>query len=86
LDWFRGDFAVAVGTIKSWNGAKGWGILAPGDRARTGGDVFVHVSELKKVGMREAGVGDAFAYEIVPQRDGKSAAVNLERVERVVCG
>jgi CspA family cold shock protein len=75
---------VAVGTIKAWNSAKGWGILAPGDRARTGGDVFVHVSELKKIGIRDAEVGDAFCYEIVPQRDGKSAAVNLEKIERVV--
>ena len=74
---------MPVGTLKIWNSKRGWGILAPGDRARTGGDVFVHVSELKRIGIRDAAVGDAFCYEIVVH-GGRAAAFNLERVERVV--
>jgi cold shock CspA family protein len=75
---------MPVGTLKIWNSKRGWGVLAPGDRARTGGDVFIHVSELKKLFIRQPEVGDAFCYEIVPQPGGKSAAVNLERLERVI--
>jgi cold shock CspA family protein len=56
---------MPFGRLKCWDSASGWGYIAPGDRAKTGGDVFLHVSELKKIGLRDAKIGDAFAYAIV---------------------
>jgi cold shock CspA family protein len=74
---------MPYGRLKVWNQDGGWGYIAPGDRAKTGGDVFVHIRQMKAAGIRAAEVGDAFCYEIVVH-GGRAAAFNLERVERVV--
>ncbi|WP_306840241.1 cold-shock protein [Neorhizobium huautlense] len=64
---------MATGTIKFFNGEKGFGFITP----ETGGqDVFVHVSALQRGGsLRE---GDKVSYEIgQDQRTGKSMAENV---------
>ncbi|WP_309774531.1 cold-shock protein [Nitrobacter vulgaris] len=64
---------VAIGTVKWFNGQKGYGFIAP----ETGGkDVFVHISAVEKAGLNSLNEGDKVSYEVVMNR-GKESAENL---------
>lgn len=65
---------MATGTVKWFNGTKGFGFIAPDDG---GSDVFVHVSAVEKAGLRGLNEGQKVSFEIQKER-GKSAAVNLK--------
>ena len=62
-----------VGTVKWFNGQKGFGFIAPDDGSK---DVFVHISAVERAGMRTLMEGQKVNYEIVTER-GKQAASNL---------
>ena len=65
---------VAKGTVKWFNGTKGFGFIEP----ETGGkDVFVHISAVEKAGLRGLNEGQKIGYEIVANR-GKESAENLK--------
>jgi cold shock protein len=65
---------VAKGTVKWFNGTKGYGFIQPD----TGGkDVFVHISALERAGLRSLAEGQKIEYEIVSNR-GKESAENLK--------
>jgi CspA family cold shock protein len=65
---------VAKGTVKWFNGTKGYGFIQPD----TGGkDVFVHISAVEKAGLRGLNEGQKIEYEIVSNR-GKESAENLK--------
>ena len=66
---------MATGTVKWFNGEKGYGFIQPD----TGGkDVFVHISAVERAGLRELNEGQKVSYEIVAdKRTGKSSAGNL---------
>jgi CspA family cold shock protein len=67
---------MAVGTVKWFNGTKGFGFIAPDDG---GQDVFVHISAVERAGLRSLNEGDRISYEIeVDRARGKSSAVNLQ--------
>jgi CspA family cold shock protein len=64
---------VASGTVKWFNGQKGYGFIAPD----TGGkDVFVHISAVEKAGYDGLPDGAKVTFDIVPNR-GKESAENL---------
>lgn len=66
------------GSVKWFNGAKGFGFISPDDG---GSDVFVHISAVEQAGLRGLNEGQKVSYEVeVDQKRGKSSAVNL-RVE-----
>ena len=65
---------MATGTVKWFNGTKGFGFIAPEDG---GADVFVHVSAVEKAGMRGLNEGQKLSFEVTKER-GKTAAVNLK--------
>ena len=66
---------MAPGTVKWFNGTKGFGFIAPDGG---GQDVFVHISAVERAGLRELNEGQKINYEIVAdQRTGKSSAGNL---------
>jgi CspA family cold shock protein len=65
---------MATGTVKWFNGTKGYGFIAPDDG---GGDIFVHVSAVEKAGMRALNEGQKLSFEVQKER-GKSAAVNIK--------
>jgi cold shock protein len=69
---------VAIGTVKWFNGQKGYGFIQPDNG---GPDVFVHISAVERAGLGTLQEGQKVSYE--EQRDakrGKSSADNLKRV------
>lgn len=67
---------MPVGTVKWFNGQKGYGFIEPEDG---GGDVFVHISAVEQAGMRTLNEGQKIEYEIQtdPKRN-KTSATNLK--------
>ena len=63
------------GTVKWFNSQKGFGFIQPDDGSK---DVFVHISEVERVGMYSLNEGQKISYEVVADRKtGKSSAQNL---------
>ena len=60
------------GTVKFFNGAKGYGFIAPEDGSK---DVFVHATALEAAGIRGLNEGDkvSFVLEEDPKGRGKQA-------------
>ena len=67
---------MATGTVKWFNGQKGFGFIA---QDGGGPDVFVHVSAVERAGMRGLAEGQKITFDIEADRkSGKSAATNLQ--------
>lgn len=67
---------MATGTVKWFNGQKGYGFIQPDEG---GADVFVHISAVQRSGMNGLDEGQKVSYEIVnDKRTGKAAADNLQ--------
>lgn len=69
---------MASGTVKWFDPVKGYGFIQPSDGSR---DAFVHISAVERAGLRSLREGQKVEYELVPGRDGKSAAENLVVVD-----
>jgi len=68
---------MTQGTVKFFNGQKGFGFIQPDDGGK---DVFVHISAVERAGMR-LNEGQKIAFDVVADgRTGKSAADNLHAV------
>ena len=66
---------MAQGTVKWFNGQKGFGFIQPD---QGGQDVFVHISAVERAGMNTLNEGQKVSFEIVAdRRTGKSAAEDL---------
>ena len=66
---------MATGTVKWFNGAKGFGFIQPDEG---GPDVFVHISAVERAGLRSLNEGQKITYELEKDpRSGKSAAGQL---------
>ena len=65
---------MAIGTVKWFNPAKGFGFIEPSDGGR---DVFVHVTAVERAGMNTLSPGQKISFEVTTER-GKTAAVNLK--------
>jgi len=64
-----------TGTVKWFNGQKGYGFIQPDDG---GNDVFVHISAVERAGLHRLDEGQKVSYDIVAdRRTGKSSADNL---------
>jgi CspA family cold shock protein len=69
------EFAMSNGTVKWFNGQKGFGFIQPDDGSK---DVFVHISAVERAGMTALNEGQKVGYEVVAdRRTGKSSADNL---------
>ena len=67
---------MTTGTVKFFNGQKGFGFIA---QEGGGPDVFVHVSAVERAGMRGLVEGQKLNFDIEADRkSGKSAATNLQ--------
>jgi CspA family cold shock protein len=66
---------MTQGTVKWFNGQKGFGFIQPDDGSK---DVFVHVSAVERAGMRSLNEGQKVSFEVVAdRRTGKTSADNL---------
>ncbi|MBC8158336.1 MAG: cold-shock protein [Rhodospirillales bacterium] len=65
------------GTVKWFNGQKGYGFIAPEDGSE---DAFVHVSALEQAGLSGLDEGQQVEFELVRGRNGKMAAQNISVV------
>lgn len=69
---------MAIGTVKWFNGQKGFGFIAPNDG---GNDVFVHISAVERAGLTGLAEGQQVQFEIKADKmRGKSSAENLALV------
>ena len=64
---------MAIGTVKFFNVAKGFGFIQPESGEK---DVFVHISAVERAGMGTLSEGQRVNYEVVTER-GKLAADQL---------
>ena len=66
---------MTTGTVKWFNGQKGFGFIQPDD---SGNDFFVHISAVERAGLSSLAEGQKISFEIKadPKR-GKSSAENL---------
>ena len=65
---------MATGTVKSFNGTKGYRFIQPDNGGR---DVFVHISAVEKAGLSDLREGAKVSYDVVPNH-GRNSAENLE--------
>ena len=66
---------MATGTVKWFNGTKGYGFIQPDEG---GPDVFVHISAVERAGLRSLNEGQKVNYELErDKRSGKMSAGNL---------
>ena len=69
---------MSSGTVKWFNGQKGFGFIQPDDGGK---DVFVHISAVERAGMSNLNEGQKVTYDVVAdRRTGKSSADNLRSV------
>lgn len=66
---------MQTGTVKWFNGTKGYGFIQPDDG---GNDVFVHISAVEKAGLHGLNEGQKVSFELETGRNGKTAAANLQ--------
>jgi cold shock protein len=69
----KGSADVATGTVKWFNGQKGYGFIAPDGGGK---DVFVHISAVEKASFSSLAEGAKITFDIVQNR-GKESAENL---------
>lgn len=67
---------MATGTVKWFNGQKGYGFIQPDDG---GNDVFVHATAVEQSGIGQLIEGQKISYELTNDR-GKTAAGQLKAV------
>ena len=65
---------MATGTVKWFNGQKGYGFIQPDSGGK---DVFVHISAVEKAGLSSLNEGAKVSYD-EEARNGKTSAENLK--------
>ena len=69
---------MTTGTVKWFNGQKGFGFIQPDDG---GNDVFVHIRAVERAGLDGLGEGQKVSFEAKTDKmRGKTSAENLSLV------
>jgi CspA family cold shock protein len=69
------SFPMAMGTVKFFNGERGYGFIKPDDGGR---DVFVHITAVEQAGLKSLNEGQRISFDVEPDKKGKGPkAVNL---------
>ncbi|WOI52358.1 cold-shock protein [Parvularcula sp. LCG005] len=66
---------MAKGTVKWFNGEKGYGFIQPDEG---GSDIFVHISAVQQAGLQGLKDGQRITYDLVTDRRGRSSAGELQ--------
>ncbi len=69
---------MATGTVKWFNGQKGFGFIQPDDG---GADVFVHVSAVERSGMNSLSEGQKLSFEL--ERDNRSGKMSAGQLQAI---
>ncbi len=64
-----------TGTVKFYNGQKGFGFIEPADGGK---DVFVHISALDRAGLGGLVEGQKLQFDLEQDTKGRSSAANLQ--------
>jgi CspA family cold shock protein len=66
---------ATVGTVKFFNGERGYGFIKPDDGGR---DVFVHITAVEGAGLKTLNEGQRVSFDVEIDKKGKGPkAVNL---------
>jgi CspA family cold shock protein len=65
---------MPTGTVKWFNGTKGYGFIAPDDGGK---DIFVHISAVERAGLKGLNENQKVGFELQSGRDGKESAGDL---------
>jgi CspA family cold shock protein len=68
---------MTTGTVKWFNGTKGFGFIQPD---AGGADIFVHISAVERAGLRDLREGQKLSYELATEK-GKTSAANLKVID-----
>jgi cold shock protein len=71
------ESVMSKGTIKWYNGQKGYGFIQPDDGSK---DVFVHISAVERAGLTGLNEGQQLTFDVERGTQGKTSAVNLQAV------
>jgi CspA family cold shock protein len=67
---------MTTGTVKFYNGQKGFGFIQPDDGGK---DVFVHATALERAGIGNLVEGQKVAFDTeMDRRSGKTAVANIK--------
>ena len=66
---------MTIGTVKFFNGDKGYGFNAPDGG---GNDAFVHISAVQASGLQTLDREQRVSYELETDARGRTSAVNLQ--------
>jgi cold shock protein len=66
---------MATGTVKFYNGSKGYGFIAPDDGGK---DVFVHATALQRAGLTGLHEGQKVTFDV--QTDARSGKLAVSRI------
>jgi CspA family cold shock protein len=69
---------MATGTVKWFDSVKGYGFIQPDEGGK---DAFVHVTAVERAGLKGLREGQKVSYDLVPGRNGREAAENLEALD-----
>ena len=61
---------MAIGTVKFFNTAKGFGFITPDGGTK---DVFVHATAVEAAGMRSLAEGQRVSFDVQPDARGSKA-------------
>ncbi|MDO6415351.1 cold shock domain-containing protein [Sphingomonas sp. BIUV-7] len=70
---------MPVGTVKFFNGVKGFGFITPDGGGK---DDFVDVAAVSKAGWATLKQRQRIEYDLVADERGKDSAVNLQNLRR----
>ncbi len=68
---------MATGTVKWFNGRKGFGFIVPDEGEN---DVFVHITAVQEAGLEGLEEGQKVEFELKEGPNGKTVAVDLKAV------
>jgi cold shock protein len=66
---------MTTGTVKFYNGNKGYGFIAPDDGSK---DVFVHATALERAGIHSLREGQKVNFDV--QTDARSGKIAVSRI------